>query len=117
MKKSIPCQACEGRGCNTVMTGVRGDYCGVMNESCPECNGTGVKLVDMTNADRIRAMDDEDLAEVLLLFNHLECRIPFCKNLPQCEELLDTEEGVPEEKCKQCLLDWLRQPAETPNKV
>ena len=69
-----------------------------------------VKSKQMTNADRVRAMGDEELAEVLLLFNDLECRIPFCKNLPQCEELLDTEEGIPEENCKKCLLDWLRQP-------
>lgn len=70
-----------------------------------------VKSKQMTNADRIRAMGDEELAQVLILFNDLECCIPFCKNLPQCEELLGTEEGIPEENCRKCLLDWLRQPA------
>ena len=36
----------------------------------------------------------------------------YCKNLSECSDLLDTEEGIPEEKCIGCLLNWLRQPAE-----
>lgn len=36
----------------------------------------------------------------------------YCKNLPECSDLLDTEEGIPEEKCISCILNWLRQPAE-----
>lgn len=27
-------------------------------------------------------------------------------------ELLDTDTGIPEEKCIGCILQWLRQPAE-----
>jgi hypothetical protein len=65
-----------------------------------------------TNADRIRAASDEELAQKLLQFNTLEESVPFCRNLAECDELLDTEDGIPEEKCKQCLLNWLRQPAE-----
>ena len=61
-----------------------------------------------TNADRIRAMTDEELAEMLYCADSLG----WCKNLPGCYRLLDTPDGVPEEKCKACLVKWLQQPAE-----
>lgn len=61
-----------------------------------------------TKADRIRAMTDEELAKLLYEIDGLG----YCKNLPECGELLDTEEGIPEEKCIGCMLQWLRQPAE-----
>ena len=53
----------------------------------------------MTNADRIRAMSDEELAKFLHepfcdKRTHEECTISYC--------------GV----CDQCVLDWLQQPAE-----
>ena len=65
-----------------------------------------------TNADRIRAMTDEELASHLHMFVGLEERIKFCRNLPECDKLLNTEGGIPEEKCVLCLLAWLKQPAE-----
>jgi hypothetical protein len=80
-------------------------YCTLTQESDCEHN-------KQTNADRIRAASDEELAQKLLQFNTLEESVPFCRNLAECDELLDTEDGIPEEKCKQCLLNWLRQPAE-----
>lgn len=64
-----------------------------------------------TNADRIRAMSDEKLANILIQFNDLECSVPFCRNLHECDVLLDTEDGIPQENCVGCLLEWLRQPA------
>ena len=66
----------------------------------------------MTNADNIRALSDEHLANYLMQFSDLDCRIGFCQNLPKCEALLDTEEGVPFTMCEKCLLDWLRKPVE-----
>lgn len=65
-----------------------------------------------TNADRIRAMSDEELVDYLMQFTDLDCRIGFCLNLPECEKLLDTEDGIPRSMCKKCLLKWLQQPAE-----
>lgn len=62
----------------------------------------------MTNADCIRSMSDEELAKLLYNCDDLG----YCKNLPECSDLLDTEEGIPEEKCIGCILHWLRQPAE-----
>ena len=66
----------------------------------------------MTNADRIRAMTNEELANYLYQFTDIDCQIGFCKNLPECEVLLDTEEGIPCTMCEKCLLDWLRKPME-----
>lgn len=65
-----------------------------------------------TNADAIRAMSDEYLANYLMQFTDLDCRIGFCQNLPKCEALLDTEDGIPLSLCEKCLLQWIQQPAE-----
>lgn len=65
-----------------------------------------------SNADRIRAMTDEELARVLIQSTLLDEKIGFCQNLPECDALLETEEGIPEEKCQRCLLKWLQQPVE-----
>ena len=64
----------------------------------------------ITNADRIRAMSDEELAEKLYPLIGAEERIPFCQCLPECVALLEAGEGIPEEKCVGCLLKWLKQP-------
>jgi hypothetical protein len=61
-----------------------------------------------TNADRIRAMSDEELAD----FWYEGADDRYCKNYPKCGELLCTEDGIPEEECKRCLLNWLLQSAE-----
>lgn len=51
-----------------------------------------------TNADRIRAMSDEELADMINNFDFCslrtneECRISYCS------------------VCSQCVLDWLRDP-------
>lgn len=51
-----------------------------------------------TNADRIRSMTDEELAEVLF---------------GSCIEHIGVEEcSHPEEACKSCVLDWLKAESE-----
>lgn len=70
------------------------------------------KQQQLSNADRIRAMSDEELAEKLYRFCDIEEQVGYCKNLPECEKLLDTEDGIPEKRCIGCLLYWLKQPAE-----
>lgn len=101
MKKNIACPNCKGKGYNTVVTGDRNDYCGVANEMCPECNGTGLKLADMTNADRIRAMSNEELAKFIPDWSYTGA----CK----CDEqpYVDCNN-----ECDKCVLEWLKQPAE-----
>ena len=84
---------------------------GWCNVACRYCTFTQESTCahnKQTNADRIRAMSDEALAEMLYCADSLG----WCKNLPECYRLLDTPDGVPEEKCKACLVEWLQQPAE-----
>lgn len=65
-----------------------------------------------TNADRIRTMTDQELARIMVQLSDLDVRIPYCQELPECEALLETDDGIPAEKCEQCMLAWLRKPAE-----
>lgn len=55
----------------------------------------------MTNADRIRAMSDEELAKHFLITGI-------------CQYLTSLSKGrcAVNRTCAQCVLDWLRQPAE-----
>lgn len=69
----------------------------------------------LSNGDRIRAMTDEELAMIMVQLTDLDARIPFCQELPECEALLDTEDGIPAEKCAVCMRKWLKQPAEVDN--
>lgn len=80
-------------------------FCNRFDAPCikKNCRFFGVK----TNADRIRAMSDEELASYWA--NNYD---NFCQNKPECGALLDTDEGIPEEFCVACALAWLQQPAE-----
>ena len=64
----------------------------------PEVRARAVK--PMTNADRIRAMTDEELAELLLD----GCRGSKCEDQPQ-----NAHGSV---NCYTCRLNWLKQPVE-----
>lgn len=59
-----------------------------------------------TRADQIRAMSDEALADALY-----ELDSSICKRDPRCRDLLDAGEDIPDEWCRGCMLEWLRQPA------
>lgn len=78
------------------------------------CKGCERVKVDnkLTNADHIRAMSDEELAHIMVGLSDLDERIGFCVELPECKDLLDTEQGIPASKCENCMLNWLRQSAE-----
>ena len=65
-----------------------------------------------TNADRIRAMSDEELMETLYPLTDIEKIAPFCKGLQECVGMLANDEDIPDEKYKACLLKWLQQSAE-----
>lgn len=69
-----------------------------------------VRHKSYTNADQIRSMNDDQLAKALLDANDTGISIPFCQELPECSDLLD-EGIIPEEKCLQCVKDWLKRPA------
>jgi hypothetical protein len=58
----------------------------------------------MTNADRIRAMTDEELAEFLMkLMGHTQCFAEGMFPYHPCPQ---------NQVCKECGIDWLKQPAE-----
>lgn len=68
----------------------------------------------ITNADRIRAMSDEELAEKMMTHVNHEIIdiVPFCKNLIECQEKLNAGEVIPDEICKKCLSEWLQSESE-----
>lgn len=65
-------------------------------ENCP---------IPRTNADRIRAMTDAELAQFLSVETW---------GLPPCTQLIDSETCV-QPDCTGCWLEWLRQGAENVN--
>ena len=97
------CPECNGRGESTYYVETDRDENTVTVEArkgiCRTCNGSGKKF--MTNADRIRAMSDEEFVDFLGQ-NSLCDRIQddcgrWCK-----------KHAV----CKDCLVEWLKQPVE-----
>ena len=78
-----------------------GDCCnsGATQYMC-KCKQPCDTIVPITNADRIRAMSDEELEQFINHFNicdirtNEECKMSYCA----C--------------CEVCVMDWLQQPAE-----
>lgn len=65
-----------------------------------------------TNFDRIHSMSVEELAELLYQFENLSDKLKFCKNEPECEELLDEGKTISDNMCKKCLVEWLQSEVE-----
>ena len=96
--KKLVCYNCGGHGFITT-TYENGQTSAI----CPVCGGIGSHEIQMTNADRIRSMTDEELVE-LHYSSSAHCiaddptvcdRHDFIGNLTPCE---------------QCYLKWLQQP-------
>lgn len=66
----------------------------------------------MTNADKIRAMSDEELAGLLYPFQNLEDKVKYCKNKKSCIDALNNDKDIPDNMCKKCLVDWLQSESE-----
>lgn len=64
------------------------------------------KLTKPSNADRIRAMTDEELAEFIQKSGY-----GSCPNVPQCPQYESGDKPYTEDGCRKCWLDWLRQEA------
>lgn len=83
---------------------------------CPEkedCMDTELertcdRYIAGTNADRIRAISDEELADFLYKFNDIDEQVGFCTNKKSCIDWLEKEDTIPEKWCKECLLNWLK---------
>lgn len=111
MIKEVPCMECDGKG----FIAKFGEY-SVWSERCQNCGGTGIVKVPVTNADRIRAMSNEELAEFLILSPEMEfdvCR--FCEygnTSGDDRGICLTKDGIcrAEANCA-AFKKWLRQPA------
>ena len=95
MSKRIPCKRCSGKG-YIYVTYLEGNTGTATSHICPECCGAGVQFVPSTNADRIRAMGDEELAILLTDYSN--------------NGGLVTETG--RKGCYERIIKWLQQPAE-----
>ena len=91
--KKLVCYNCGGHGFITA-TYENGQTSAI----CPVCGGIGSHEIQMTNADHIRAMSDEELAEFI---KHIKVRAAFCKAVKDN----DAFEAL-------CSAEWLQQPAE-----
>ena len=72
--------------------------------NCRTCNGSGKKL--LTNADRIRAMSDEELAMFLCNFRSYNADVYICEGCKAEQYCHAGHTGT---------IDWLQQPAEKVN--
>jgi hypothetical protein len=73
---------------------------------CRTCNGSGEK--PKTNADKIRAMTDEELATFLETFGCCH----YCSEHHRLGGARFYSDEKCDEHCQDHLLDWLKQPAE-----
>ena len=81
------------------------------DEICPLTNmATPITEYKMTNADRIRSMTDEELAEFLTHINPTNCKDCAFSYGWRCQP--DREDYSDLEKCEEGRKRWLQQPAE-----
>ena len=90
----MKCTECNGRGVATYYVETHRDENSVTmsarEDICNTCNGSGKK--PMTNADRIRSMSDDDLAEYLAsLFEDVEQGVIYSANPDRWLEWLEEE--------------------------
>lgn len=94
------CPECNGKGEVKYYRETDRDECSVTVKGfvdvCHTCHGSGEKT--QTNADHIRSMTDEELANLLL---------DGCRG-SKCEDQPENEWGSV--NCFQCRMDWLKQP-------
>lgn len=69
-----------------------------------------------TMCDKIRAMSDDELTDAIykLIYATEDLALWFCKGKKECGDLMDDDKEIPEEMCRKCLLEKLRQPVEDP---
>lgn len=94
MPRNVTCEKCNN---------YRHNWCEmVRDDPDPDIVRDCSYFWEKTNADRIRAMSDEELAEYLF-------RDPM-KML--CRGKIERTESCSEYGCRGCALEWLQQPAE-----
>ena len=97
--KKLVCYNCGGHGFITATY-----ESGQISYICPVCGGIGTHEIQMTNADRIRAMSDEELATFISEI------ADECERNTECNQHCY---GCDIEYCvRESCLKWLQQPAE-----
>ena len=96
------CKSCKNK---EIINGIVG--CVYMDADCQ--NGEKYEAEIITNADRIRAMSDEELAKHLHDIGW-DCQLCAEHKRLDNEPLLRSEKC--DEKCMEHCLEWLKQPAE-----
>lgn len=78
-----------------------------------DCDRFNQKILNtpVTNGDRIRMMNDAELARFLSRFDNVDEVLHYCRNRPECEKVVQADGAVPESECRECLAAWLRAPA------
>lgn len=94
------CPYCGGHGYINQFEDVEGG-CRAWANECIACKGTGAILVPETNADRIRRMSDEELAEFLSDFKDCAGDCLVGRGVKDCSGICATRET---------LKMWLQQP-------
>ena len=113
--KNVACPTCGGSG--FIMSLFQNeDSSGASARMCEACRGQGVQAVPLTNGDRIRTMDDKDLARGLYKAYRAaaerdeDIAINWCDMSGGCigedGEDLECDPGMH----LNCILRWLRSP-------
>ena len=97
-------QACPYNTLNECKVKEYGGVCQLTNTAQP------ITEYRMTNADRIRNMSDEELAEFLTHINPTNCQDCAFSHGWRCQPNRDDYSDF--EKCEEGRKRWLRQPAE-----
>lgn len=79
----------------------------VFHIECMEEKLRGQLGKPVTVGDRIRSISDEELAGILVKTDEVD----FCENRAECADDLCAGNDIPDERCKECALRWLRKPA------
>ena len=106
MTKTITCDKCSGRGYFTLeQSGA--DYAGVTVLRCEVCQGKGIVEVPVTNADHIRSMTDEELADYMSDHSIEDFCYIICGG--ECKAVA-TFNKTSFQRCREIVSDWLKQP-------
>lgn len=101
MSQYVNCQHCINKACKKYGGPYGYTFCG---KYIPDI------AKQITNADHIRSMSDEELAEFINCCTSGDGAPDFCRRLPECDDDLESDTLIPFERCNQCLLYWLRHP-------
>lgn len=79
-----------------------------------DCDRFNMRVIrePVTNADRIRGMNDGELRDFLDQFDNGDDVMHYCQCKPECITLAENEQEIPHKWCRRCLLRWLKAPAD-----